>query len=93
MAKNRWILGRFCGFNFQMSYMIIFIQTLTNINLAFPTCTVYQNYYECLNKALNVSVDSSADLIMKNVNPPCFNSCKMGKSLKFIFIKKRYFRM
>ncbi|KAI6220167.1 hypothetical protein M3Y95_01056200 [Aphelenchoides besseyi] len=48
-----------------------------NYNGTFPTCTVYQNYYDCLTLSLNVSVDSSADEIMRKVDPPCLQSCKM----------------
>ncbi|KAI6238391.1 hypothetical protein M3Y99_00690200 [Aphelenchoides fujianensis] len=48
-----------------------------NFNGTFPTCTVYQNYYDCLTMSLNVSADSSADEIMRKVDPPCLPSCKM----------------
>lgn len=51
---------------------------LYNYNGTFPTCTVYDNFYMCLNKSLNVSVYSSADEIMRRVHPPCLDSCKMG---------------
>ncbi|KAI6224532.1 hypothetical protein M3Y99_01384000 [Aphelenchoides fujianensis] len=48
-----------------------------NFNGTFPTCTVYQNYYDCLTMSLNVSADSSADEIMRKVDRPACPPCKM----------------